>query len=140
LARLEAFHALAAREDSTFRREDARYANQIACGDTGRAKRELERCELFPVFADAFGEEHLLGNESDHVTLLDWNSSEPFFRVGAGLSMEQCMVNTRFPSVNQPRALPSISGRRPPWLIFPYSLARSARLGPLCSRSTNSTL
>ncbi len=70
LPRLQPFHALLARQDAAFRRKDARHADQIAGGDAGRAERELERGQLLAVLADALGEEHLLGNESDHVTLL----------------------------------------------------------------------
>src|SRR5207245_10176766 len=43
LARLEALHALRARENAAFGRKDAGDADEIAGGDAGRAQRELER-------------------------------------------------------------------------------------------------
>ena len=70
LAGLEALAALRARQDAALRRKDARHADEIAGRDAGRPERELERRQLLAVLADTFGEEHLLGNESDHVTLL----------------------------------------------------------------------
>jgi hypothetical protein len=70
LPRLEAFHPLLARQNAAIRREDARNADEIARGDAGGSERQLERRQLLTVLADAFGKEHLLGNESEHVTLL----------------------------------------------------------------------
>src|SRR5882672_145567 len=67
LSRLEALHALRARQNAALRREDARHANEITGGDTGRAERELERRELFSMLPHTLGEKHLLGHESDHV-------------------------------------------------------------------------
>ena len=83
-------------------RKDARHAHQIAGGDAGRAQRELERGQLLAVLADTLGEEHLLGDESDHVTLL--------------LSQGICMVNSNFPSVKErgaerPRCRPALTVR-----------------------------
>src|SRR5204862_6962470 len=70
LPRLEQLHALTAGEDAALRRKNAGDAYQVTRGDAGGTQRELERGELFPVFADTLREEHLLRDESDHVTLL----------------------------------------------------------------------
>ena len=66
LSRLEALHALAARQDAALRRENAGDANEVAGGDACGAERQLERGELLAVFPDSFGEEHLLRHETDH--------------------------------------------------------------------------
>ena len=59
-----------ARQNPAVRRKDARHAHEVAGGDAGGAQRQLERGQLLAVLADTLGEEHLLGDESDHVTLL----------------------------------------------------------------------
>jgi len=56
----------------------------VACGIS---QRELERRQLFAVLADTLREKHLLGDESDHVTLL--------------MSQGICMVNTPIPTVKE---------------------------------------
>src|SRR4029077_24116 len=71
--------------------------HQIAGRDAGRAQRQLERGQLLAMFPDPFGEKHLLGNESDHVTLLQPAGARS---AKAACRRESCMVNTNFPSVN----------------------------------------
>jgi hypothetical protein len=70
LAGFEQFGAGGARKDAATRRKDARHADKIARSDAGRTERELEGRELLAVLARALRQEHLLGNESDHVALL----------------------------------------------------------------------
>src|SRR6185295_15815397 len=70
LTGLEALHPLRTREQAAFGRKDAGYAHEIAGGYAGRAKGELERGQLFAVLSGALREKHLLGYESNHVTLL----------------------------------------------------------------------
>jgi hypothetical protein len=65
---LETLDAFAARQDAALRRKDARYPHQVAGRDPGRAQRQLERGQLLAVLAHTFGEEHLLGHESGHVS------------------------------------------------------------------------
>ena len=87
LAGLQPFGALGARQDPAVGREDARDAHQIAGGDARGAQRQLERRQLFAVLADTLREKHLLGDESDHFTLL--------------MSQGTCMVNTPIASVKE---------------------------------------
>ena len=70
LSRLEALDTLGARQNAAFGRKDARHANEVARSNTRGPQGQLERGELLAVLADTLGEEHLFGNESDHVTLL----------------------------------------------------------------------
>jgi len=87
LAGLEALDTLRARQDPAAGWKDARYAHEVARGDTGGAQRELEGGQLFAVLADTLREKHLFGDESDHVTLL----------MPLGISM----VNTPIPTVKE---------------------------------------
>jgi hypothetical protein len=75
LTGLEALHALGPREDAALRRKDARHPHQVAGGDAGRPQGQLEGGQLLAVFPDTLGEEHLLRDESDHVTLLGAGSA-----------------------------------------------------------------
>src|SRR6185295_20177140 len=70
LAGLETCHALRTREDAALGRKDARHANEVAGRDAGGTERQLERGQLLAVLPDALREEHLLRDETDHVTLL----------------------------------------------------------------------
>ena len=81
LAGFEPLHALRARQDAAFGRKNAGYADEIAGGDACGSQGELERCQFFPMLANAFREEHLLRNESDHVTLLVAKGAGNRFRV-----------------------------------------------------------